>query len=49
MIVAAADGEAILYHAVLRKLHLEADRLTIAWDRPDVVAPSDRMRVENLE
>ena len=49
VIVAAADGEAILYHAVLRKLHLEADRLTIAWDRPDVVAPSDRMRVENLE
>ncbi|MCA8925749.1 MAG: hypothetical protein KDD82_28330 [Planctomycetes bacterium] len=48
--VAVESGEeAILYRCVIRKMHLEQDRLTFAWDRPERVAPTQRMLAKNLD
>lgn len=41
--------EAVIYRAIVRRLHLEKDRLILRWERPKRISPSSRMRVENID
>lgn len=47
-VVVAAGSEAILYRVLISRLHLQADRLTLRWSRPDPVPPGSRMLRANL-
>lgn len=41
--------EAVIYRAIVRRLHLEKDRLILRWERPSRVSPSSRMLVKNID
>jgi hypothetical protein len=41
--------EAVIYRAIVRRLHLEKDRLILRWERPSRISPSSRMLVKNID
>ncbi len=47
-VLVGAGPEAILYRVLVSRLHLQADRLTLRWSRPDPVPPGSRMLRSNL-
>ncbi|MGE0711349.1 MAG: hypothetical protein AB7N76_08950 [Planctomycetota bacterium] len=48
-VLVAKGEEAVIYVALLRKLHLEDDRLILRWERPKHLPPSARMLRKNLD
>jgi len=41
--------EAVIYRAIVRRLHLEKDRLILRWERPSRISPSSRMLAKNID
>lgn len=47
-VIVAAGLEAILYRVSITRLHLQAERLILRWNRPDPVPPGARMLTTNV-
>jgi hypothetical protein len=47
-VLVEAGAEVISYRALISRLHLESDRLTLRWSRPDPVPPGSRILRSNL-
>ena len=48
-VLVKSGDEALIYSCLLRRLHLDGDKLTIRWSRSKRVPPSERMLLANLD